>query len=211
MDAPTDYLPPTAALRRLAAFLQETGSPLSTADAATMAINQWIATERGQLAAITLAPTRGYQWKTLFLPDGSELRVNYSGQAFYARVQGDSLVYEGWPVSPREFATKAAGAGRNAWREVWVLLPGERKWQPASLLRRRAEHEQARQHQTEDMPKPVSPLEAMSAAAACMSDSLKAALALVEHANDKALPSYERRRPGARRSDDTLADTARLD
>jgi hypothetical protein len=48
MNAVHTFLAPTHALRRLHEFLHETGSKLSTADAAAMAINQWIATKRGQ-------------------------------------------------------------------------------------------------------------------------------------------------------------------
>jgi hypothetical protein len=203
MDAQSVYLAPTQALRRLAAFLDETGSKLTPLDAATMAINQWIATERDQFTDVTATPTRGYQWKSLFLPDGSELRVIFSGQAFYARVIGDKLIYDGWPVSPREFATKAAGAGRNAWREVWVSLPGECKWQPASLMRRMAEQAPP--------PKTVSPAEAMHAAAACMSETLKSALALVQHVSAQELLPVERRQVRARRTDDVLSHIAEDD
>jgi hypothetical protein len=57
MDAQSVYLAPTQALRRLAAFLDETGSKLTPLDAATMAINQWIATERDQFTDVTASPT----------------------------------------------------------------------------------------------------------------------------------------------------------
>jgi hypothetical protein len=112
-------------------------------------------------------------------------------------------MYEGWAVSPREFANRAAGAGRNAWREIWLLLPGERKWLPASLLRRQAEKQ--------PLPKTVTPAETLHAAAACMAETLKSALALVEHANARCLPVPERRQTRARRSDDILGDIAGLD
>jgi hypothetical protein len=168
-----------------------------------MAINQWIASERGQLTSIAATPTRGYQWKTLFLPDGTQLRITFGGDNFYARVREDAIIYQGRPVSPRQLAIAVCGKGRNAWRETWLLPPGERKWQSASLLRRQAGHQ--------GQPQPVSPAEAMRAAAACMSETLKTALALVEHANDQVLPVYERRVPRLRRAQDTMGDTAELD
>ena len=83
MNAPQACPPPTRALRRLADFLHESGSKLSAVDAATMAINQWIAMERGQLTSVVATPTRGYQWKTLFLPEGSELRISFERENFY--------------------------------------------------------------------------------------------------------------------------------
>lgn len=198
MEAPSDCLAPTHALRRLAAFLAESGSKLSPSDAATMAINQWMACERGQFTTLAPTPTRGYQWKTLFLPEGTELRATVEGETAYARVEGDDIRYRGRRVSPHQMLLDLGGKGRNAWREVWVLLPGERKWLPASRLRRLAEGEPP--------PRPVSPAEAMSAAAACMSETLKTALALVEQANAQALPAFERRVCPQRRASDALDD-----
>jgi hypothetical protein len=196
MNAPQACPPPTQALLRLADFLREAGSNLSPVDAATMAINQWIAMERSQLTPAAHTPTRGYQWKTLFLPEGTELRISFDRENFYARVEGDEIIYRGRPVSPRQMAISVAGEGRNAWREVWILLPGERKWYPASRLRR----ETAQQ----EPPKQVSPLDAMHAAAACMSETLKTALALVEHTSNRGLPAWERRTPRHRRGADAL-------
>jgi hypothetical protein len=203
MNAASDVLSPTKALRRLADFLRETGSPLSVLDAATMAINQWIAAERGQFTRSTPTPTRGYQWKSLFLPEGTELRVDCGDQTFYAHVEKDDIVYRHRPISPRQFVLAVSGEGRNAWREVWILLPGERAWRPASLLRRLAGGEA--------VPKPVSPAEAMQAAAACMSETLKHALTLVELANAQSLPRFERRGPHQRRDEDELGESCQLD
>jgi hypothetical protein len=203
MNAPQACPVPTRALRRLADFLRESGSKVSAVDAATMAINRWIAMERGQLTAVVSTPTRGYQWKTLFLPEGTELRISFERENFYARVEGDDIVYKGRAVSPRQMAISVAGEGRNAWREVWILLPGERKWYPASRLRRQVAQQEP--------PKQVSPLEAMNAAAACMSETLKTALALVEHAGGRALPADERRVPRHRRAGDALGDSVPFD
>jgi hypothetical protein len=202
MNAPQVCPAPTRALRRLADFLHESGSKMSPVDAATMAINQWIAMERGQLTSVVATPTRGYQWKTLFLPEGTELRISFERENFYARVEGDAIIYQGRPVSPRQMAISVAGEGRNAWREIWVLLPGERKWYPATLLRRQAAQQEP--------PRQVSPQEAMHAAAACMSETLKTALALVEHTGSGALPATGRSTP-RRRAGDVLGDSVPFD
>jgi hypothetical protein len=206
MNAPTPYLLPTHSIRRLEAFLTETDSELKPADALTMAIEQWIAAQRGQFTSLTPTPTRGYQWKTLFLPAGTDLRVNFGGHTFYAQVQDDAIIYEGMAVSPCQFANRAAGAGRNAWREVWLRFPGEQKWHPASRLRRELQQHLA-------PPRTVTPAEAMEAAAACMSETLKSALALVDHVRSRALPAVpeERRGPDTRRVDGTLADWCAAD
>jgi hypothetical protein len=201
MNAPRTFLPPTTALRRLADFLYETGNPLTTTEAATLAINDWIAAAK--TGCKPPIPARGYQWKSLFLPEGTELRMSYHRLHYYARVTGDDLIYDGQPVSPREMALAVAGDGRNAWREMWVRLPGDTAWHPAARLRRTGAAQPA--------PAPVSPVEAISAAASCMSETLKAALALVEHANAQALPQYERRVARHRRAQDLMEDACKFD
>jgi hypothetical protein len=205
MNAPRTFLPPTTALRRLADFLVETGSTLSPTEAATLAINNWIVTAKTGCTPPT--STRGYQWKSLFLPEGTELRMCYRGQNCYAHVTGDDIIYQGRPVSPRQLALEAAGDGRNAWRDVWVRLPGDAAWRPAARLRRDGAAQPA--------PKPVAPAEALGAAASCMAEALKAALALVEHAHAQALPQYERRVERRverhRRAQDLMEDACRSD
>jgi hypothetical protein len=203
MNAPSNVLAPTAALRRLAAFLLESGNRMSPADAATCAINEWIAAAKGQFTNLAPTPTQGYQWKSLFLPHGAELRMTFARQSFYARVIGDAIWYKGERMSPRQMTIAIAGDGHNAWRELWIRLPTATRWQPASLLRREATQSAA--------VKQVSPLEAMTAAAACMSETLKTALQLVDHVGALALPQPERRIEHARRASDRLADQCAFD
>lgn len=71
MNAGSNVRAPTDALRRLAQFLQESGNRMSPAEAATQAINEWIAAARGQFAILAPTPSQGYQWKSLFLPHGN--------------------------------------------------------------------------------------------------------------------------------------------
>lgn len=194
MNARSAALAPTDALRRLAQFLAESGSPVAPTEAATQAINQWIAAAKGQFTHLVPTPTQGYQWKSLFLPHGTELRMTFARQSFYARVEGDAICYQGRSMSPRQLTIAIAGDGHNAWRELWIRLPTATRWQPASLLRREASQAPASQ--------PISPLEAMTAAAACMSETLKSALQLVDHAGALALPRPERRIAHARRAND---------
>jgi hypothetical protein len=204
MNARQEFLaPPTTALRRLAEFLRESGSSLKPTEVAAQAINQWIATAKGQYPSLAATPTRGYQWKTLFLPEGSELRMRYRGHCYHARVEGDAIVYGGRCVSPRQMAIAIAGDGHNAWREFSILLPGEISWKPASLLRRESEQQPP--------VKTVSPEEAMTAAAACMTETLKTALALVERIATQAVPQCERRVERHRRAQDLMADACQLD
>jgi hypothetical protein len=209
----------TEVLLELADFLREINSTVPAGEVLAQAVREWIARERqraGPRSAPAPAPApppgaasagelavQGYQWKCLFLPEGCALRMSYLGQDFFAQVQGNAVVHRGQRMSPRQFTQAVAGDGRNAWRDLWVRLPGEKSWTRAMQLRRRLE-----QHQAD---RPASPLDAMRQAAACMSDTLKSALALVEHANHQALPKYDRRLPAPRRAQDILADACLFD
>jgi len=202
MDAtrlPTDIPPAQVELED---FLRETASPLCAEEATALALRAWIAAQR-EAAATRPAAGRGYQWKCLFLPDGTELRMEFARQDFHARVRGNAILYAGRPVSPREFTLAVAGEGRNAWRDLWVRFPGQRAWIRAMVLRRRCQQQAAQQ--------PLSPLDAMREAAACMSETLKNALALVERANQQAVPRFERRLDRPRRALDVLGETCLLD
>jgi hypothetical protein len=209
MKAAGFYLAPLAALRHLAIFLKETNSPLTVEQAGTIAINQWIAAARGDPAKIKLPPMRGYQWKSLFLPEGTALRMFIDGEFHYASVEGEHIMYEGRAVSPQGFTTACGGRCRNAWRDLWVLLPGERQWCMASRLRKQSEQELANRMVVHT--EAASPVDAVRVAAQCMSEALQSALALVENANEQALSRVERRGRRARRSEDTLADHCRMD
>jgi hypothetical protein len=189
-------------MRRLAEFLASSGSPLTAAEAASKAIDQWIASQRGQLLDLPIGSPHGYRWKTLFLPEGTRVRMHCAGKNFDATVEGDDLVFEGRSMSPRQMTLAVSGQGYNAWRALWILLPGASRWRPASLLRREA----GQQGATE-----LSPLEAMHAAAACMSETLKSALALVDHARSQAQPAFERRVERRRRASDALEDASMQD
>jgi len=83
-------------------------------------------------------PTRGYQWGPIFLPNGTQLRMEYGGEMHYAAVENDAVVYEGGVYSPSQLAGRiASNTSRNAWRDLWVRLEGRRQWVPADELRRR--------------------------------------------------------------------------
>jgi hypothetical protein len=47
-----------------------------------------------------VGPPRGYQWKSLFLPEGTVLRSWSYGEHNYAQVQGDHIVHKGRPLTP---------------------------------------------------------------------------------------------------------------
>lgn len=190
--AQTRLLPPATVLL-LEEFLRKSGNALSVTEALVAAVNLWI--ERQQTAAL---PTRGYQWKMLFLPEGTRVRMQYDETWHSAEVMGDDLMYQGRPVSPHQLTQQVAGDGRNAWRDLWIRFPGEKNWACAAQLRARLQKRAA-------IP-PPTPAEAMANAAKTMSNALNAALALIEHVDLQSRNTLERRLPKNRREYDELED-----
>jgi hypothetical protein len=121
---------PPAAHAELTTYLRQSGSTLSEEEAVVHAVKSWI--EQGRAAAM---PTQGYQWKQLFLPAGTRVRMRYDDDWSWAAVVGDDLIYRGRSVSPHQMAQEVAGDGRNAWRDLWIHMPGEKTWTNAAVLR----------------------------------------------------------------------------
>lgn len=190
--ARTCELPP-AAYAELADFLHNNGSTLSPVEALIIASRDWM--QKSRAAAM---PLRGYQWKLLFIPERSRLRMSYEGDSYYAEVVGEEIIFRNQAVSPRQMTMKIAGDGRNAWRDLWILLPDEKHWAHAARLRDRLQQRAAKQ--------PLSAADAMTSAAKSMSDALTTALALVEHANHQSQNTLERRLPRYRREFDQMSD-----
>jgi len=188
----TRSLPP-AAERQLEEFLRKSGSSLSLAEALAAAVNLWIEREKAHAQ-----PSRGYQWKILFLPEGTRVRMQYDEDWHSAEVVGDDLIYRGHPVSPHQLTQAVAGDGRNAWRDLWIRFPGEKNWACAAQLRAGLQKRAATT--------PPTPAEAMANAAQTMSNALNAALVLIEHVDLQCQNTLERRLPKNRREYDQLED-----
>ncbi|OFA00137.1 hypothetical protein [Duganella sp. HH101] len=77
----------------------------------------------------------GYQWKTLFLPEGTILKSWSYGENNYARVQGDQIIHNGRAVSPNQFAQSFARSTRNAWQDLFIRRPGDKTFKIACRLR----------------------------------------------------------------------------
>ncbi|MYM30035.1 hypothetical protein GTP58_17020 [Duganella sp. CY15W] len=93
---------------------------------ATIAIKEWMARNYGRPVE------RGYQWKNLFLPHGTRLRINHCYMSHFAQVEGDLLIAEGRVVTPRGWANEVCGCVRNAWRDIWVQRHYTECWMRAS-------------------------------------------------------------------------------
>jgi hypothetical protein len=105
----------------------------------TELVKRWLATEMERLALRKNGMAmRGFQWKTVFLPDGTSLRTSYGDTAEFAKVVGDHIVSDdGASLTPSLFANRHA-KGRNAWRFVWLRFPGNDHWVRADNCRARS-------------------------------------------------------------------------
>ena len=66
------------------------------------------------------ASAAGYQWKQVFLPEGTRLRASFGRQPYFATVVGAEIKSDGHAVSPSCFANLHGSGNRNAWRAVWL-------------------------------------------------------------------------------------------
>lgn len=119
-------------LRALLDYCDEQGNELDPADLADVAIREWLEWKRDP---VKRPGPNGYQWKTVFLPEGARLRISSQHCVHFATVVGDELIYDNASMSPNQFARASLGTVRNAWEAIFVQLPGERDWKRATRLR----------------------------------------------------------------------------
>jgi hypothetical protein len=126
---------PTDTLLKLIGQLRTRGGAQDLSEAITSAIDLWL-TEQFKLApGSDPASVRGYQWKSLFLPEGTVLRTWSYGDNNYARVEGDKIIHEGKSVSPNKFAQSFARSTRNAWTDLYIRRPEDKQFKSACRLR----------------------------------------------------------------------------
>jgi hypothetical protein len=82
------------------------------------------------------APSQaGYQWKQVFLPEGTRLRASFRRESYFAVVQGARIKYGKQSLSPSGFANLRGSGNRNAWKAIWLRLPGSDEWLLADVCR----------------------------------------------------------------------------
>ena len=94
-----------------------------------IALKEWIARNCGQTTG------RGYQWKGLFLPNGTSLRIRHAGLSYFAGIEGDLMIYEGKATSPNAWAAEICDGVRNAWRDIWIRRHYTDLWTRAAAWR----------------------------------------------------------------------------
>lgn len=119
----------------LCKFLDGSTVTEEIAVAASKAITAWIEQQSIESPEEQPALLGGYQWKHLFLPEGTKLRIVIKRKTFHAAVVGDQIIYDGKRVSPAGLVNQLAATKRNAWNHIWLLLPGEKLWRSAQSMR----------------------------------------------------------------------------
>ena len=131
------YLP-VADYLQLDLYLMETRPGIKPDAFVTDLVNRWLAVEMERSALRERGQAkRGFQWKNVFLPEGTNLRTSYRDTIEFAKVIGDKIVSDdGANLTPSQFANRHAN-GRNAWRFLWLRFPGNDYWIRANAYRMR--------------------------------------------------------------------------
>ena len=108
----------THTLLRLIEYLRTRSDSHDVSEALNIALEFWLDAKNELPPNADRTGIRGYQWKSLFLPEGTILRSWSYGEHNYARVEGDKIIHDGQSVSPNQFARHFARTARNAWFDL---------------------------------------------------------------------------------------------
>lgn len=72
------------------------------------AVKAWMDSFQAETDLSEASTLNGYQWKHLFLPEGTRLRTIRDGAHLVAHVEGSRLVYEGQICSPSQFVNRVS-------------------------------------------------------------------------------------------------------
>jgi hypothetical protein len=135
MKSTTSLQVDTHVLLKLIEQLRRRGGSQDLTETFTSAIELWLAEQAKLRPGSDPGGGRGYQWKSLFLPEGTVLRSWSYGEHNYARVEGDQIIHDGRAVSPNRFAQMFAQSTRNAWNDLYVRRPSDKQFKLACRLR----------------------------------------------------------------------------
>jgi hypothetical protein len=120
---------PLSDMLNLKFHLRDTRPGVDPDEFVVQLVRRWLTLESERLTLRQEGkPLHGFQWKSVFLPDGTHLRSSYNRTVQFAKVVGDQIMAEdGEVVTPSEFANRHA-KGRNAWRVIWIRFSGDAHW-----------------------------------------------------------------------------------
>lgn len=161
-------------LQKLIEQLGRRGGKQDLTATITSAIELWLAEQAKPRPGSDPGGVHGYQWKTLFLPEGTVLRSWSYGEHNYARVEGDQIIHDGRAISPNRFAQLFSRSTRNAWNDLYVRRPGDKQFKPACRLRQELK-ERANVEDPASVPAPQPPDAAIVALVGAIKAGLPAA------------------------------------
>jgi hypothetical protein len=134
---------PTRTLLGLVEQLKRRQGSQDLSEAITTAVEFWLNDLKQFPKTADPDGLRGYQWKCVFLPEGTVLRSWSYGEHNYACVEDDHIIHNGKVVTPNQFARAFARSNRNAWQDLYIRRPGDQQFKLACLLRKEILREQA--------------------------------------------------------------------
>ncbi|PZP39365.1 MAG: hypothetical protein DI585_04390 [Pseudomonas fluorescens] len=86
--------------------------------------------------ATPVVATAGWTWKGVTLPEGTEIKAEYKGKAYTAKIEGGKWVQDGKThTSPSAAAHAITGSGVNGWWFWFVKRPSDATWHQMGKLR----------------------------------------------------------------------------
>jgi hypothetical protein len=80
--------------------------------------------------------SEGWTWKGVTLPNGTELKAEYKGQAYFAKIEDGQWMQDGESrSSPSAAAFAITESGINGWWFWSVKRPNDMAWAPLGKLR----------------------------------------------------------------------------
>lgn len=132
---------PTALFLDLTGLLSEISAQKDPVEVIEEAISYWMdnASWKGEDMGDTQRFSEkeaGYMWKSIFLPDSTQVEVRYKGKVYSAIIREQALHYNGKSTTPAQLVNAVSGTSLNAWLYVWVKRPGDKSWILADNLRK---------------------------------------------------------------------------
>ena len=173
-------------LQQLQGASCSTGYEKEDWEIATEAIDEWL--RRHDPASLSTLNTTGYQWKRLFLPDGTVLRTVFGGRNHHCLVEGDRIIHDGQTMSPSGFVNAVGGIRRNAWKCTWILFPATQEWKLADSLRTRVPRPRA-PRQASAVPHEAAPQPAVARAPVTATPAPVAPITISHPAREGRIPA----------------------
>lgn len=131
----------TALFLDLTKFLSEISSQKDPVDVVEEAISYWMDNASWKGDDMRGFPFEeeekvGYMWKSIFLPEKTQIEVRHKGKVYSAIVREQSPYYEGKPTTPAQLVNAVSGTSLNAWLYVWIKRPEDKAWILADDLRK---------------------------------------------------------------------------